>query len=342
MRTKWIDCLNEIENANRIAVFMHKSVDGDAVGAAYALATALMRGGKAVCVFIGEKCPDDLEFLINRDVMTIQTEISQLESQMWSEVYDLAIAVDCATADRMSSACKEIFLQIPKSIRIDHHLPCEGSDFADVTVADPAWSAASEGLWEFVKIYCDGQKSPLPDYDIAVKLYAGILTDTGRFVYSSTTPDTFRTVAELVEITGNDLNWIARRLFDEKPERVTKLLATAYKKAERLYDGKVTYLYLSRRDFAKAKAVAADANAVPPALMNIMGTELAVFAREIVRSDGSREVKVSMRSTTAYNVAEICNAFGGGGHACAAGCSVAANAKNVKKAILAEIKKIME
>jgi fatty-acyl-CoA synthase len=60
MRTKWIDCLNAIENANRIAVFMHKSVDGDAAGSAYALAAALRRSGKAVCVFMGEECPDEV------------------------------------------------------------------------------------------------------------------------------------------------------------------------------------------------------------------------------------------------------------------------------------------
>ncbi len=342
MRTKWIDCLNAIENANCIAVFMHKSVDGDAVGSAYALAAALRRSGKAVCVFMGEECPDDLKFLMDEDIPTVTTEVEKFNAAKEEGAFDLAIALDCATADRMSRACKEVFLKIPKSIRIDHHLPCEGSDFADIIAADPKWAAASEGLWDFLKMYCDGKRCPLPDRDVAIKLYTGILTDTGRFVYSCTTGNTLRTVAELVDITGTDLNWIARSLFDVKPERVTRLLAESYNKAERFFEGKVTYLYLSLADFEKAGALSSDSNAIPPALMNVMGTEIAVFAREIVRSDGSVEIKVSMRSTTDYNVAAICNIFGGGGHACASGCSICEDSDTVRKMILDEIGKIMD
>jgi len=349
MRTMWNDCLSLIEKAKRVAVFSHRNTDGDALGSAYALAASLARGGKAVCVFTGEEFPENLQFLVYNDgVKTVRlcepTEKNCEDSEccaesVLAEEFDLAIAVDCATAERIAPRCRDVFFACPKKIRIDHHLPCEGSDFADVNIADPTWAAASEGLWDFLKLYCDGKRSPSPDYEIAIRLYTGILTDTGKFVYSSTTGNTFRTVGELVDITGSDLNHIARSLFDVKKPRVAGLIAEAYRTVELLFDGKLAYVYLSLEDFEKLGALQSDANAIPPALMNIEGVEIAVFARQY--ADGSDGRKISMRCVSGYNVAEICNLFGGGGHACASGCSLHGEPDAVREKVLAEIAKII-
>lgn len=350
MRTMWNDCLTLIEKAKRVAVFSHRNTDGDALGSAYALAASLARGGKAVCVFTGEEYPDNLQFLVYEDdgVKTVRlcepTEKNCTDSPLCDTVpspdaFDLAVAVDCATAERIAPRCREVFMNCPAKIRIDHHLPCEGSDFADVNIADSSWAAASEGLWDFLKIYCDGVRCKKPDYEIAVRLYTGILTDTGKFVYTSTTGNTFRTVGELVDITGSDLNHIARSLFDIKKPRVTKLISKVYSEVELLFGGRVAYVYLSLEDFEAAEALQSDANAIPPALMNIEDVEIAVFARQY--ADGSDGRKVSMRCVSGYNVAEICNVFGGGGHACASGCSLHGTPESVREKIIKEIEKII-
>ncbi len=335
----WNDCFELIEKANRIAVFMHRNADGDAVGSAYALAVALSRAGKAVCVFSGEDYPENLKFLVYED--SVETVYLTPENSCDEDIgsFDLGIAVDCATLERIAPVCRGVFESCTSTVRIDHHLPCEGSEFATVNIADPSWAAASEGLWDFIREFCDGIRCPRPDYDIAIRLYTGILTDTGRFVYTCTTGNTFRVVGELVDITGTDLNWIARSLFDLKKPEVTKLIAKAYNNAELFFDGKAVYVYLSLNDFEEIGAMQSDSNAVPPALINIEGVEIAVFARQF--SDGSDGNKISMRCSSRYNVAEICNIFGGGGHACASGCSIHGEPETVKKAVLAEIEKII-
>lgn len=355
MKTMWSDCLKAIDAANRVAVFMHCNADGDAIGSAYALAAALLRGGKAVCVFTEEIFEEKLSFLVYDKAATaylglplpgggVDEDFCFLNGAEASGFNaDVGIAVDCATAGRMSPACRAVFEGCPVKIKIDHHLPCEGSEFADINISDPKWAATAEGLWQLIALYCDGKRCDAPDYDIAVRLYTAILTDTGRFVYTNTTGNTLRTAAELVDITGTDLNWIARRTYDIKKPRVVKLLAEGYAKAESFFEGKVIFLILEKEDFERAGALISDSNVLPPELMNVEGAEISVFAKPSGQTSGSGETsyKISMRSTKRYNVACICSLFGGGGHACSAGCTFYGCAEELKKKILEEIGKII-
>ena len=340
MKTKWTDCLEVIRQAKSVALFAHRNADGDALGSLYALAVALSRGGKDVCVFTEEIFDEKLSFLVSENVRTVF-----LEKDETGGVRDknaLGIALDCADAERMSPLCREVFDACSYKIKIDHHLPGEHADFADINIADPSWAATAEGLYELLSLYCDGRAVPLMDREIAIRLYTGILTDTGRFIYSNTTGNTLRTAAALVDITGSDLTWIARSLFDIKTPRAARILAAAYEKAEFLLGGKVVFLWLTPADFERAGADLSDAEAIVSTLLNLERAEVSVFAKPQVLPAGAdaaetEEIyKISARSTEQHNVAAFCARFGGGGHKCAAGCNFTGSAELLKQAVISE------
>lgn len=251
----------------------------------------------------------------------------------------------------MSPLCREVFEACPRTVKIDHHLPGERSDFADLNFADPSWAATAEGLYAFLTRFCDGVTAPLPDREIAIRLYTGILTDTGRFVYSNTTGNTLRTAAALTELAACDLSGIARSLFDRTTRRAAAMLATAYRRAEFLLGGKAVFVWLRPADFERAEAELADADAVVSALLNLEEAEIAVLAKPRSLSaeetpdgkapdgkapGGKAEYRISVRSTERYNAAAFCKKFGGGGHRCAAGCSFRGSAAALRRAVLAE------
>lgn len=354
MKVNWSDCLSAVRQAKSIALFAHRNADGDALGSVYALAVALSRGGKDVCVFTEEIFDEKLHFLMSetvRTVLLVKDGAGKLldKNAADSEIPQsaLGIALDCADADRMAPLCRAVFDTCGYKIKIDHHLPGEHADFADINIADPAWAATAEGLYEFLLLYCDGKAVPFIDREIAIRLYTGILTDTGRFVYSSTTGNTLRTVAALVDITGSDLTWIARSLFDMKTPCAARLLAAAYEKAELLLGGKVVFLWLTPADFEKAGAALSDADAIVSTLLNLEGAEVSVFAKPqtisaapgtLAETAETELYKISARSTEQHNVAAFCAKFGGGGHKCAAGCNFTGNAELLKQAVISEFR----
>ena len=102
------------------------------------------------------------------------------------------------------------------------------------------------------------------------------------------------------------------------------------------FDGKVVYTYLDSEDFSVCNATNADSEGIIETCRNVEGALLAFFIRETF--DG---YKVSMRGTPGYNVLEICQKFGGGGHVLAAGCTINAKRDEVLARVLEEIEKVI-
>ena len=155
---------------------------------------------------------------------------------------------------------------------------------------------------------------------IAEPLYVALVTDTGRFQYSNTTPKAFRLAAELVE-AGADFHRVFQGVYETVQFAKAKLLARALERMEIYEGGRIVVTYLLKTDFAEVGAAEPYSEGIIDHLRAIEGAELAVLIREPPRADGPLH-RVSLRSSVdELDVSKIARASGGGGHRQAAGFS---------------------
>src|SRR5487761_163819 len=156
--------------------------------------------------------------------------------------------------------------------------------------------------------------------EISERLYIALVTDTGRFQYTNTTPKALRLAAELVE-AGADVHTVFQQVYESVEFAKLKLLARALDRAQVLEGGRIIVSVLTQSDFTEVGAVAAYSEGIIDYLRAVEGSELAVLIREPPGEDGPTR-RVSLRSSVdELDVSAIARRFGGGGHRQAAGFS---------------------
>ncbi len=154
--------------------------------------------------------------------------------------------------------------------------------------------------------------------DIAEALYVALVTDTGRFQYSNTTPKALRLAADLVE-AGADVHGIFRLVYETVQFAKLKLLARALGRAELYENGRLVVSYLLKGDFAEVGAEEPYSEGIIDYLRSVEGSEMVALIREPPRDDGPRH-RISLRSSRdEIDVSAVARAAGGGGHRQAAG-----------------------
>jgi phosphoesterase RecJ-like protein len=151
---------------------------------------------------------------------------------------------------------------------------------------------------------------------MATCLYAGILSDTGTFTYSSTTADTFAMVHHLAACGANPSR-IARDIYLSNPASKIRLLGIALSNLQ--CDDDLAWTWVTSEDMDRIGAIAEDCEGVVNYLISIAGVESAVFLREVANAD---QFRLSIRSKGETDVARIAERFGGGGHRNASGCTL--------------------
>ena len=156
--------------------------------------------------------------------------------------------------------------------------------------------------------------------ELAEPLYIALVTDTGRFQYTNTTPKALRLAAELVD-AGADVHAVFQQVYESVEFAKLKLLARALERARVLEGGRIVVSHLVRTDFAEVGAVEPYSEGIIDYLRAVEGSELAALIREPPRDDGPTR-RVSLRaSVDELDVSAIARLFGGGGHRQAAGFS---------------------
>ena len=319
-----IDMAGEIKKEDGVClIFLHKSVDGDCVGSACGLCEALRRIGVEAYVAMPEELPENMNFLGVSGLLfdvSADTDVANAfrESGMvFDRKFTRAIAVDISESDRMG-ACGEFFDKCPNKIIIDHHASV--STRAENMWIDPDASSACELVYYVV---CSMAKllgrpvSALADKLCAGCLIAGIVTDTGRFTYKNTRPETLVSAGELMAL-GGDISAVCYNLFDVKKQSKFRLSAAARSKAEFLCGGQFA---LSVVPYSMFKEYGADADGVDDvvsALRDVDSVEVAIVLRELENG----EIRANVRSNDGFNSAAFAGLYGGGGHLRAAGFTV--------------------
>ncbi len=289
-----------IRSSPRIYLGTHLRPDGDALGSLLGLALALEASGLQVARLCMHPCPENYCFLPGAE---------RLASQAPDWPADLGIAVDCDGLKRLGSV-EEAFAALPHLVDIDHH--ATEQSFGDVRVIDPTAAATAEIVYELI-LQLGVPITP----DIATCLYAGVLTDTGRFSFSNTTPRSFAVAAELVAHGANPAQ-IADRIYFQRSYASARLLGIALSRLRLDRDGQIISSVLHAADFTETGALQADTEGIIDRIRMVGGPLVAAFFTQT--EDG--ETRVSLRSNGRPDVSRVALKFGGGGHAPAAGCTL--------------------
>lgn len=309
-----------IKKGKKFLVASHAHPDGDGIGSTIALAKGLEELGKSAIMFNSDPVPGNLRFLPYVERIT-----SKIPS---GERFDALFMVDCSQRERIGGDVKDLPRDVlGKLVLIDHHR--YNSSECDVLCIDEDAAATGEVVYRLFKTLGTNITK-----EIANLLFCTFVVDTGSFRYSNTSSSLLRDASELVAAGANPWE-ISKALDESNPPSSIALLRAVLETFE--MSGKMAWLVLSQQMLADAGATEDVAEEYINYPRSIQGVEVAILFREL----RSGKWKVSFRSKNDIDVQKIAMAFGGGGHAHAAGCTLEGGLAEVKNRIFGEVNKFI-
>lgn len=323
MNTDILDKIfNEIENAKKILIVSHVNPDGDTLGTMCAL--KLFIGKKAdtlVQILSSVGVPESYKFLYN---INDSKNLDNVEN-----IYDLVIAVDVASIDRIVQKARVIFDNAKMTINIDHHKTNNGYGKLNLVVGNS--SSAGEVLYDIFK----AKNIPLTK-EMAECLYVSILTDTGGFRYENTSAKTLEIASDLIKL-GVDGADISKKCYNNKPKNMILFQAAVISKTEFLFNNKVAIAVISEADLKKFSAKNEYTEGIAETLRTVGSVEISAVLKE----NDKQTTKVSLRSDN-VDVCKIVEPFKGGGHIHAAGCTIKKPVNIARDLLVCEIEKCLK
>jgi bifunctional oligoribonuclease and PAP phosphatase NrnA len=311
--TELAQAAEAIRGGERFLVTTHENPDGDALGSMLAMKLALDQLGKDSAMLLVGDAPLPGEY----SFMPLEGLLRRLPDDASERIL---LALDCANESRIGPD-PEVLQLSPLVVNIDHHH--DNSLFGDVNVIDAKASSTGELLRDLFR----GLEIELTPA-IAEALYIALVTDTGRFQYTNTTPKSLRLAAELVE-AGADLHRIFQGVYESVQFAKLKLLARALERAQVYEGGRLVVSYLLRDDFQEVGAAEPYSEGIIDYLRAVEGADMAVLIREPPRSGGPLH-RVSLRAShDELDVSAIARKSDGGGHRQAAGFSSEASIEEI-------------
>jgi phosphoesterase RecJ-like protein len=310
-----------IRSHDRFLVTTHENPDGDALGSLLATKLALDTLGKDVVMYLSGETPLPREYS--------WMPLGNLRRSLPDDAADrVLLALDCANESRLGPD-PEVLASAPLVVNVDHHHDNSRFGAINAVVAD----ASSTG--EIVRDLLRELDVELTS-DMAEALYIALVTDTGRFQYTNTTPKALRLAAELVE-AGADVHKIFQGVYESVQFAKLKLLARALERAQIYEGGRLVISYLLRGDFAEVGAAEPYSEGIIDYLRAVEGADMAALIREPPRGDAPAR-RVSLRaSADELDVSKIARASGdGGGHRQAAGFSSSESIEEITEFIRRE------
>ncbi len=293
-----------IQENNNFLITSHVNPDADAIGSEMALYYALEKLGKNVEVINHSATPYNLEFLDKHKV------IQKYDPDKHNEFIlkaDILFALDLNQSNRLVRM-EEIFMKSEgKKICIDHHQ--DKGDFADHFIIDTEASATGQLLYDFI----ENTKVVEVDYDIAINIYAAIMTDTGGFKYDRTTPRVHYIAANLLEI-GVDPSFVFDQIYDQSSIGKLRLLGSALESLQLDESKQIAYMTITREMLENTRAIESEVDGFVNFCLAINNVKIGLLFFEL--KDG---IKISFRSKGNIPINKLAAEFEGGGHLNAAG-----------------------
>jgi phosphoesterase RecJ-like protein len=322
----WANTLQEaaafIRERDDFLVVSHVQPDGDAISSTVAIGWLLEKLGKTYTMLSEGPVPSRLHFLWrSADIVTIQNDTPERQ-------YRHVICVDCADYARIGRGQSWV-AEGADILNIDHHPTNDG--YGRVNLMKFHAAATAEIIIELI----DAMSYPL-DRDVATAIYTGILTDTGGFRYSSTSPDVMAIASRMLQagVNGPEL---AELLLERMSIGQMRMIQRGLSRLAFSPDQKISWLWVSSEDLAETGATNEDLEGLVNYPRNIEGVEVGL----LFKVNGETSVKVSLRSSGLVNVAAVAQQFGGGGHILAAGCRLTEPLDDVIAQVVAAVEKAL-
>jgi phosphoesterase RecJ-like protein len=287
--------------ATSVALACHVNPDADALGSMLGLSNHLRAMGKeTVCSF-----PNDRFEPPRWASMLPGTEALVPPSAFPGDPL-VMVTCDVASLDRLASLGGPA-VRAKTLIWIDHHVTNDG--LGTIPIVDPSASSTCELVWRLVK-----ELGGEIQIETAMCLYAGLVTDTGRFQYEAVKPDTLRLAAELREFPFEHTR-LVQALYEDNGVAYLGLLGIALGRVRVEPEADLVWTYLTRADL--------EATDVHPGetddLIDVVRTAREADVAAVIKQQRDGRFKVSLRSRGGHDVAAAASRFGGGGHRLASG-----------------------
>lgn len=290
------ELLNEIKAHQTIIIHRHKNPDGDALGSQIGLKHILQ-----------ENFPDKTIYVVGDSAGHYSFMDGSVMDEIPDEIYKDALAIVLDTSARHLIS-DERYPTAHRTARMDHHIFVE--KICDVEVTDTSYESCC-GLVTAFAVDCGLNLSPVS----AKALYTGMVTDSGRFRYDSTSAQTFRLASALME-QKFDTNDIYRKLYADDFAKVR--LRAQFVLKIKFTDCNVAYIYTTKEEMAELNAdTFSISRGMVSTMADIRGVDIWVNFTETEQG-----VMCELRSSK-YNINPIAVKYGGGGHAKASGATVA-------------------
>jgi bifunctional oligoribonuclease and PAP phosphatase NrnA len=290
-----------LSRATTVAMACHVNPDADALGSMLGLAAFLRgRGVQTICSFPNEPLepPRWASLLPGIDGL--------VEAAEFPREPEVMVTCDCASADRLgrlqasADRAKEL-------IWIDHHRSNDG--LGTIPLIDPDASSTCEMVYRLISV----MGGDMPD-ETALCLYAGLVTDTGKFQYEATRPETLRIAAELRE-HDFDHTALVQALYEDNRREYLSLVGIALGRMAFVPEADLIWTYLTQSDLTGAGVHAQETDD----LIDVIRTARDVDVAAVLKQMKDGRFKVSARSRGDHDLAAVAATFGGGGHRLAAG-----------------------
>ena len=301
-----------LRDGDGFLILTHRRPDGDTLGSAAALCSALRRLGKRAALYPNGGVTEKYAPFVSE---YIDSEVSG---------YTAPVSVDIAGENLFP-----LGWQGNVELAIDHHP--SNSGFASETLLWPGRAACGEIVLELIELLCGGITPQEADL-----LYIAVSTDCGCFQYANTSADTFRSAARLLE-AGADIQRLNKLLFRSVSPARLRLEGMIYSTLRSYRNNAINIAVITEEMIRKSGAGENDMDDIAALPGRVAGSVVSATIKE--RTDGTS--KVSLRSTDALDSSSICAIFGGGGHKMAAGCEMDCPPEEAAEKLLREIERAM-
>jgi phosphoesterase RecJ-like protein len=308
--------------ARHALVATHENPDADTLGAALGIAAIVEHHGGRATLISTDPVPPLYAFLRGMDRFRHDPDDDG--------DYDLLVVCDCGSLDRLGAVRERhagLFARLPR-VLVDHH--ASNIDGGPGDWIDPTAAATCE----MVALLAERLGVPLDAGDgvMAAALMAGIVMDTSTFAHPNATPRTLAVSAALVA-AGAPLSEISRRLYRSKPDAQLRLFGRVLDRLELAGEGRIIHSSLTDADLAATATLSAHSEGLIDLLAQSESAEVAILFKEA----GPSTTRISVRTKPGgVDATVLTAAFGGGGHARAAGATVEAPLDDARRRVLAE------
>lgn len=350
--------VNKLKASQKILITPSSPADGDCLGAALSLYLVLRKLGKEPTVAMSDDIPESYDFLPRTDeihhelsgskdfIITLDckdAEVDTIKYQVEEDVvniivtpktgsfkkeavnfqngvdqYDVIVTVDAGDIHQMRDLYeenKEMFERLPV-INIDHH--ASNSKFGDINYVDLDSSSTTQALIPVIDALND-TGSEIIDKDIATLLLTGLITDTGSFQHSNTTPAAFEVASRLLDL-GAEQQKIIKKVYKTKSLSTLKLWGRVLSKIQYDEEHRLVWSTITQADLLETNSTTEESNGIIDELMtNAPGAELIILLKQ--KADDLVSASVRTNSDQVDGSA-FAGQFGGGGHVRAAGFRV--------------------